>query len=209
MLEVLSRFLPALVVLPSIERIGLTGSIATPKKEPKDIEVVVCTKEGADLTQLATTYRKMSGRLQSTGRGTVDIFIFENGSYIGRPCPCRECAPGIRQSCTADHCGLRPYLRDDLSVVELYPTTLTRLPVQLHPDGWFLDDVPDDVKEFVRRNTRLKRSQSRGWPAGHSKRGEGDMSINNEASPRRLPIRLSSIAHNLPRLALRPDRPMA
>jgi predicted nucleotidyltransferase len=152
MLEVLGRFLPSLVVLPSVERIGLTGSITTPKREPKDIDVVVCTKEGADLTQLAAIYRKMSGRFQSMGWG-VDVFIFENGSYIGRPCPYRECAPGIRLSCTADHCGRRPYLRDDLIVIELYSTTLTRLPVLLHPHGWCMDDVPDDVKEFVRRTT--------------------------------------------------------
>lgn len=152
MLAVLGEFLPSLKALPSVERIGLTGSITTPKKEPNDIDVVVCTKEGANLTQLAAIYRKISGRLQSMGRG-VDVFIFEKGSYVGRPCPYRECAPGIRQSCTADHCGVRPYLRDDLDVIELYSTTLTRLPVLLHPSGWCMDDVPDDVKEFVRENT--------------------------------------------------------
>ena len=96
----------------------------------------------------------MSGGLQSIGRG-VDIFIFEKGSYVGRPCRYRDCAPGIRASCTADHCGLRPYLCDDLSVIELYSTTLTRLPVQLHPDGWYLDDVPKDVKDFVKQHSEV------------------------------------------------------
>lgn len=155
MLDVLGQFLPSLRAMTYVQRIGLTGSITTPKREPNDIDVVVCIAEGADLTELATVYRKMSGRLQGMGRG-VDVFIFENDSYIGRPCHHRECAPGIRQSCTADHCGLRPYLRDDLSVIELYQTTLTRLPVLLHPEGWYWDDVPEDVKGFVRQNTRFE-----------------------------------------------------
>lgn len=154
MLEVLGKFLPSLRALACVERIGLTGSITTPKIEPKDIDVVVCTVSGSDLSELATIYRKMSGRLQSMGRG-VDIFIFEKLSYVGRPCRYRECAPGIRSSCTANHCGLRPYLCDNLRVIELYLTTLSRLPVQLYPDGWYLDDVPRDVKDFVDRHTEV------------------------------------------------------
>jgi len=154
MLEVLDKFLPSLRALRCVERIGLTGSLKTPKREPKDIDVVVCTITGSSLSELATIYRKMSGGLQSIGRG-VDVFIFENGYYVGRLCRYRDCAPGIRASCAADHCGLRPYLCDDLSVVELYSTTLTRLPVQLHPDGWYLDDVPQDVKDFVKRHTEI------------------------------------------------------
>src|SRR5712692_7461377 len=104
MMEVLDMFLPSLRAFEYVERIGLTGSITTPKREPKDIDVVVCTIPGADLSELATIGRKMSGRLQSIGRG-VDIFIFEKGSYVGRPCRYRDCAPRIRASCTADHCG--------------------------------------------------------------------------------------------------------
>ena len=68
------------------------------------------------------------------GRG-IDIFLFEKGSYIGRPCHYRECGPGIRLSCKADHCGVRPYLCDDLKVVKLNLSTLARLPVQLHPQA--------------------------------------------------------------------------
>lgn len=154
MLEVLGMVLPSLRALKCVERIGLTGSITTPKREPKDIDVVVCTILGSNLSELATIYRKMSGRLQSIGRG-VDIFIFEKGSYVGRPCRYRDCAPGIRASCAANRCGLRPYLCDDLSVIELYSTTLTRLPVQLHPDGWYLDDVPQDVKDFMKQHTEV------------------------------------------------------
>lgn len=152
MLEVLGKFLSSLKALECVERIGLTGSITTQKTEPKDIDIVVCTVVGSDLSELATIYRKMLGSLQSIGRG-IDIFIFEKGSYIGRPCHYRECCPGIRLSCKADHCGLRPYLCDDLKVVELYSTTLTGLPVQLHPRGWCLDDVPQDVKDFMKQHT--------------------------------------------------------
>ena len=91
MLDVLGQFLPSLRSLAYVQRIGLTGSITTPKREPNDIDVVVCIAEGADLTELATVYRKMSGRLQGMGKG-VDVFIFENGTYVGRPCHHRECA---------------------------------------------------------------------------------------------------------------------
>lgn len=152
MLGMFEHFLPSLKAINCIKEIGLTGSMTTPKREPRDIDIVVSTVPGSDLSQLATIYRKISGRLQSMDRG-IDIFIFEKNSYIDRPCRYRECAPGIRQSCTANHCGLRPYLCDDLSVIELCPTTLTRLPVRLHPAGWCMEDVPEDVKEFVRRNT--------------------------------------------------------
>lgn len=154
MLEVLGKFLPSLRALEYVERIGLTGSITTTKVEPKDIDMVVCTVAGSEISVLATIYRKMLGRLQSAGRG-IDIFIFEKGTYVGRPCQHRECAPGIRLSCKADHCGVRPYLCDDLKAVRLDSTTLTRLPVQLHPCGWYLDSVPQDVKDFVKQQTEL------------------------------------------------------
>jgi hypothetical protein len=151
MLAVLEEFLPSLEELECVEMIGLMGSMTMPKLEPKDIDLVVCTASGSDLVGLAAIFRKMLGRLQSIGRG-IDIFIFENGDYIGRPCIHRECAPGIRLSCKADHCGKRRHLCDDLKEMMLYPTTLTRLPVKLHPRSWYLDDVPQDIKDFVKQH---------------------------------------------------------
>jgi hypothetical protein len=83
------------------------------------------------------------------------VFIFENGSCVGMPCPYRECA--ARDSSVL-HC--RP-----LRVQVVPPRRPERdqtllddaheVPVQVHPDGWYLDDVPHDLKDFVERHTEV------------------------------------------------------
>lgn len=152
MLKVLGEFLPSLKALKHMEQIGLIGSMTTPKREPKDIDIVVYIGVDFDLSALAGIYRKMLGRMQSIGRG-VDIFTFEQGSYIGRPCRYRECGRGIRLLCKADNCGRRHHLCNDLKNLNLSSTTLTNLPVQLYPKGLSGDNIPEDIRDFVRNHT--------------------------------------------------------
>jgi hypothetical protein len=47
------------------------------------------------------------------GRWSVVFLTDIAGTYLGRVCPWKDCRPGIRQTCRAEHCGQRQFLYDD------------------------------------------------------------------------------------------------
>ena len=71
------------------------------------------------------------------------------GEYIGRICHWRECAPGIRMSCDAQHCGKRMYLHDDMDAVHLSSQLVTNPPIQVWPRVEYSGNVPADLMPFL------------------------------------------------------------
>ncbi|MGH7628308.1 MAG: DUF6932 family protein [Gemmatimonadales bacterium] len=144
-----ARFVRKARDLPGVRRIALLGSVLTGKSEPKDVDLLVWIDETADLGVLATLARRLQGRLQSCGRG-ADVFLAdERGEYLGRTCPWKECRPGLRVACDAQHCGRRPHLHDDLRAIRLEPEMLSAPPLELWPEITRRCEVPADVERML------------------------------------------------------------
>jgi hypothetical protein len=139
------RFVDAICSMPGIEKIALVGSLTTDKPDPKDADLLVTVADDLDLTALATESRRLKGRAQTKNRG-ADIFLAKpTGQYIGRICHWRECRPGIRMSCDAQHCGKRMYLHDDLAAVHLSNQLIANPPIQVWPRVEYSGTVPADL----------------------------------------------------------------
>lgn len=131
--------------LQGIQRIAVIGSIATPKREPNDVDLLITLATTGVVPEIAAAGRKLLGHAQQIGRG-ADIFLADvAGRYLGRTCPWRECAPGIRRACEAQHCG--GHLYDDLHVIRLDPEIIASPPLELWPQVVVRQAVPPDVLE--------------------------------------------------------------
>ena len=136
-------------IVPGVRRIALVGSILTEKVDPKDVDLLVTIDDATDLAQLAMLARRLQGRLQSAGR-TADVFLADaGGAYLGRTCPWKECRPGIRVACDAQHCGRRPHLHDDLGVIRLLPALTDAPPLEVWPEIVRRTELPADVEKLV------------------------------------------------------------
>ncbi len=135
--------------LPGVRRIALLGSLTTSKAIPKDVDLLVEVADEMSLEVLARLTRQLLGKTMQTGDGCgADVFLCDpQGKYIGRICSWKTCAPGIRQSCQAQHCGRRKYLSDDLQNVHLDPALVTEPPLELWPEIIARTELPDDVRE--------------------------------------------------------------
>ena len=132
--------------LPGVLRIALLGEITTDKPKPWVTQVLVTVSDDADIAPLAALGRKLRGKAQTRNMG-ADVFVADpNGRYIGRTCFWRDCGPGIRMSCQAQHCGRRHYLHDDLQNVKLPPDAIAAPPIELWPKIVTRIAVPDDLK---------------------------------------------------------------
>jgi hypothetical protein len=139
-----------------VSRISLIGSLTTNKPNPKDADVLVTVHDDADLSALAAAGRRLKGRAQSHNKG-ADIFLLDlSGRYIGRTCHWRECRPGIRISCDAQHCGRRPFLHDDLDAVNLDPALIKSPPIDLWPTVARRIQVPSDTEELLVKAVELR-----------------------------------------------------
>jgi len=150
MLNVVKEFLPSIKRTNGVKFIGLIGSITRNSPQPKDIDLVVCVTPSADISELATIFRRIAGRMSQIGNG-ADMFVYddESGTYLGRVCPYKECVPGIRR-CDADHCGKRPHLKDDLSILRLPPFVRKDVPVELYPTlKYNPPEAPHDLSEVL------------------------------------------------------------
>jgi hypothetical protein len=132
--------------LAGVTRIALIGSLATDKPDPKDADMLVTVSDDADLAPLATLARKLQGHCQSQNLGGEVFLADPAGRYLGRTCPWRQCGPGIRMSCDAQHCGRRPYLHDDLRTIRLDESLVAAPPVELWPRVVARVPVPEDVE---------------------------------------------------------------
>lgn len=137
--------------LPGVRRIALLGSLATPKAIPKDVDLLVEVEETMPLEPLARLKRRLSGATMATGDGCgADVFLCNpQHEYLGRICSWKQCAPGIRQSCQAQHCGKRNFLCDDLQNIRLDPTLVAAAPLELWPEIITRTEIPDDVRRLL------------------------------------------------------------
>jgi len=132
--------------LESVTRIALIGSICTDKKNPKDIDILLTIAPAADIAPISKLKRQMSGRIQRGLLG-ADIFLAEEGSYIGRPCRFRE--PHPRVGCAQDglRCDFnRPFLCDTSCSFELKKEVITSPPIILYPRLLTAGKIPADVQ---------------------------------------------------------------
>jgi hypothetical protein len=143
----LRRFVRFARDIEGVKRIALIGSLSTDKEFPKDVDVLVTVSDHCELAPLAKLGRQMSGHMNNHRAG-ADVFLAsEDGNYIGRTCPWKNCGPGYRASCDAMHCGKRAYLHDDLDAVRLNKAWIDRPPVVLWPVPTAAQGVPSDVHE--------------------------------------------------------------
>jgi predicted nucleotidyltransferase len=154
LLRAVLEFVQRACRLDGVRRIALLGSLATDKPHPKDVDLLVVLDDTVRLGTLAKLKRQLQGKTMQTGdsRG-ADVFLAKpDGEYIGRICQWRECRPGIRQACQAQHCGRREYLYDDLQNVRLSAETVARPPIELWPSPGASDAgiaIPRDVAELL------------------------------------------------------------
>ena len=143
------RFVATTRGIAGVRRIALIGSLATPKAAPKDADLLITVDNDADLVPLAVASRQLKGRAQSRNSG-ADIFLSDaKGAYLGRICHYRDCQPGVRTRCRAQHCGRRPHLCDDLDVLRL-PAKLVEAPtLELWPAVVRRAAIPGDVEESL------------------------------------------------------------
>jgi hypothetical protein len=88
-----------------VVRIALIGSLATDKRNPKDADLLITIRDGTDLAPLAALGRKLQGHAQQRNRGGEVFLCAEEGVYLGRTCPWKDCRPFVRLRCDAQHCG--------------------------------------------------------------------------------------------------------
>ena len=145
------RFIVRAVSVPGVTRIALVGSLTQEKADPKDADILVTVGDDADLTALATAARKLKGATQTRNKG-ADVFLANPaGRYIGRICHWRECGPGIRTSCDAQHCGGRHFLHDDLDDIALDPLLVKEPPVEVWPAVVCRQAIPGDLMSHLSR----------------------------------------------------------
>jgi len=137
--------------LPGVRRIALFGSLTTPKAIPKDVDLLVEVDNAMPLEPLARLKRQLLGKTMATGDGCgADVFLCNpRQEYLGRICSWKQCAPGIRQACEAQHCGRRTYLYDDLQNLHLDPALITAAPLELWPEIITRAEIPDDVQTLL------------------------------------------------------------
>jgi hypothetical protein len=135
--------------ITGVARIALIGSLTTSKPAPKDADLLVTIADDADLALLATHGRKLQGHGQTRNHGGEVFLANLQGDYLGRACPWKTCAPGIRMSCDAQHCGWRPYLHDDLGTIKLRRSLLAEPPIELWPQIVARVAPPADVEALL------------------------------------------------------------
>lgn len=132
--------------LPDVARIALVGSICQDKANPKDVDLLVTMRPGADLAPIARLARGLMGRIQR-GRLGADVFLVENGRYIGRACRYRE--PWPRRTCSMDDLACdraRPFLCDTSRSFSVRSDVVRNPPVVLWPEVTITGEVPEDVR---------------------------------------------------------------
>lgn len=154
MLEIARDFVLAARGLPGVAQIALSGSLATDETNPVDVTFVVAVEDDMDLTPLAKLRRQLEGKTMALGDGRwSDVFLTDlAGTYLGRICPWKDCVPGIRRACRADHCGRRHFLHDDLRNFKPMEKVQPWPPIRIFPaptDGEPAPPLPQDAATML------------------------------------------------------------
>jgi predicted nucleotidyltransferase len=149
LLEAARAFVTSAAACAGVRQIALIGSICTPKPHPKDIDLVLTLEPGIELGELARLARRLNGTVIQIPGGTgSDVFVVENGQYIGRLCHYRE--PWQRRVCAC--CRLmcapgRQFLCDTAANFRLNQDVVQHPPVTLWPEVVVnAATVPADVR---------------------------------------------------------------
>ena len=142
-------FLQKAALLTGITRIALIGSLTTEKSNPKDIDLLVNIGYETDLAPLAKLRRQLNGHVQIFNLNAEVFLANLQNQYIGRICHWKDCGPGIRVRCKAQHCGGRHYLYDDLHIVRLNDALILEPPIELWSKIICRVSVPADVEEIL------------------------------------------------------------
>lgn len=144
--EVLA-FVQAAQRLTGISRIALIDSLITQKADPKDADLLLTVTDDTELASLARLSRRLQGHAQTMNQG-AEVFLADlNNHYLGRVCPWKLCAPGVRMRCDALHCGRREYLHDDLKAIQLKSSLITAPPLELWPQIVARVPIPQDIEQ--------------------------------------------------------------
>ena len=140
-------FVEEIIRIDGIIRVALIGSICTNKRNINDIDILITIRDGMDITRIATQKRKLQGRIQRGSLG-ADVFLAENGKYIGRPCNYKK--PWVRVVCASNNntCDLdRPFLCDTSRNIRLSNTVINDPPIILWPEATANITIPHDIKK--------------------------------------------------------------
>lgn len=146
LLDVAKWFVERAQGLKEVQQIALFGSICTPKHNPKDVDLLVTLTPGSDLRPLATLARKLQGRIQKGNLGS-DVFVVEDGKYIGRACHYRDPWARVvcRQRCLV--CATqRPFLCDTSGNFTVRQEFIDEPALILWPEVKMNADLPPDVR---------------------------------------------------------------
>jgi hypothetical protein len=103
------------------------------------------------------------------GRGGEVFLIDAQNTYLGRICPWKECAPGIRLRYDALHCGQRAYVHDDPEAIQLKSSLIAAPPLVLWPEVQARIAMPRDIEQgliavLATQNGNRMHCYLRNWP---------------------------------------------
>lgn len=134
--------------LDEVIQVALIGSVCTNKPNPKDIDLLVTVRPGSDLTRLARLNRKTQGRIQQ-GLCSAEIFVAEDGRYVGRICRYREPWPRVICGNNKLVCDLhKEFLCNTSNNFTLSQSLIDTPPIILYPKFSASANVPDDVRQI-------------------------------------------------------------
>lgn len=144
LLKALVEFTRAAAKVSGVVRVAVVGSLTTDKPSPKDADVLVTVREGADIGLLSKLGRKLKGVAQARNLG-ADIFLASTaGEYIGRTCSYRECRP--RRACLGTRCGSGRWICSDLENLRLPDSLVAEPPLEVWPQVVVRTDLPADTR---------------------------------------------------------------
>jgi hypothetical protein len=143
LLDGAAKFVERVKHIRGVVRIALIGSLTTPKPQPNNVNLLVTIATEEIVPEIAAAARKLSGYAQTMNRGADVLLADASGTYLGRTCPWRECRPGIRSRCQAQHCG--GHLYDDLHIVTLPKKLIASPPLVIWPKPAVSGDMPADT----------------------------------------------------------------
>lgn len=147
LLEAARWFSEQAAELEEVVQVALVGSLCTPKRNPHDVDLVVTVRPGADFKRLAKLGRSLRGRIQR-GRLGADVFLVEDGRYIGRTCHYREPWPRVRCISARNMCDSeRAFVCDTSRNFTLRREVFEAPPLVLYPEIEINADLPADVVE--------------------------------------------------------------
>jgi hypothetical protein len=142
-MRIVPRFVRRASGIAGVERIAFIGSIYTRKQRPKDVDLLVTIREDTDLVALAAAGRSLKGAAQNQNLG-ADVFLVQDGRYIGRTCSYREPHPRVR--CADNRCvPERPHLCDTSAHLVLGDEVIREPPLVLWPEIIVVGPLPPDV----------------------------------------------------------------